>query len=666
MRRIYAADFGAGNTCIFYADPDASVQEISELNNPGGEPSGYAIKENGDILLGVGLFNLTYDQIKDINSFHINIKATPKNKNKEELVQYFRAWREKIEYEHSEEFDGIDEPYWFIGCPTGNEWKLQSTRDLYKSIFEEAGYRNVFIVPESNAAFAYYQKISSIKDRNTSSKNYLLIDQGAYSLDATYFGNGTITSYGGYLGSSLIERMMIHVILESDEQSIRFNKRRINLPETIQSALNLLHTEGWNGKFHTYLLLKARALKEKYFTNLSNGTLIETTDSLDILDIEFAGDALILFLNSKIMDTILERNPIKEVLGAEFSTLAPEVQECIGNKTWMQAFRDFLSEINHNYPNINDGSNTVIMLTGGGSLMNCVSDAVKNHYKNAVVHCDKQSLSAIGKGMAYWAPDKIKAYYFEMAFKQFIEKETVDSDGNTINCVKHYLNQAYIECLTPSIQAIIQEEKAAVTDSIIKWREYHYKSNNIPTEIEEHLRKWCTNTGIQNFKSTIEKKVIELKSSLNRDFNTTLDSFSIPNEDILTDKDKIFLSNTSKAIPDVFSAIVDLISSYYKRNDLWDNFPNVKKGLFSNPRADFFKAREETLTEWIDQETKATVNLCVEVFCNFGVDRNDVNWTLHMTFIYEGLSDLTNLMKAHRNEILGQLVLEECIDDSSN
>lgn len=667
MRKIFAADFGAGNTCLFYANPDALIREALELNNPGGEPSGYANKKNGDVLLGLGLFKLTYDQLKDVDRFHINIKAKPNNKNRQEMVSYFKAWREKIEHDYAEEFEDVDEQYWFIGCPTGDEWKQQSTRDLYKSYFEEAGYQNVFIIPESNAAFAYYQKLKSIKDGSGSARNYLLFDQGAYSLDATYFRNGKVSSYGGYLGASLIERMMIHTILECEEESIRVGKKMINLRETVQGARDLLDSEGWNGKFYTYLLLKARILKERYFTSLSNGTLVKTIDTQDALDFTVDGDSLILFINPKMMDLVLEKKSIKEILGREFTTLAPEVQENIGNKTWMQVFRDFLFEVDYEYPGLKDGTDTVIMLTGGGSLMNCVVDAIKEHYKNATVHCDKQAISAIGKGMAYWAPDKIKAHNFEMAFNQFVEREEIDDDGDTVNCLIRYLSEAYAECVLPSFQAVVQEEAKAVTDSIIRWRDYHCSSKEIPSEIESHFKKWCVNTGIPDFKAEIEKKIIEIKSNINRDFNSVLDSFPIPRDEILKAEDKVFLSDTSRFIPVLFSKIVDVIVDHYKKNEIWNSFPDKKKGIFSDPRADFCTAIAEELAKWIDKETDSTVDLCKNVFGSMEFEISEgVNWTINKLFVFEGCTDLVNLMKVHRNEILGQLVLEECIEDSDD
>ncbi len=661
MKKIFAADFGAGNTCLYFADPNASIREASPLNDPAGEPSGYAVTKRGDVLLGLGLSSLTYEQLQNIDSFHINIKAKPNLNNREEMVQYFKAWREYVELTRIEEFKNVDEPYWFIGCPTGDEWKSKETRELYKSIFEEAGYRNVFIVPESNAAFAYYEKNNQMKKNNKS--KYLLFDQGAYSLDVTYYSDDKVVSHGGYLGASLIERMMIHTILESDEENIRMGKRMINLPETLKGARDLFKAEGTRGLFYTYLLLKARRLKERYFTDLKKGQISKNIDLKDELDFTVDGDALVLFTNHVMMENILETNSIRNVLGNEFFELAPEVQENIGNKTWMQAFRGFLLEVDKKFPDIADYDDLVIMLTGGGSLMPCIYDAVKEHYNNATIHYDREAISAIGRGMAFWAPDKIRAQNFEDAFEKFINREEIDNDGDKRNCVDKYLANAYVDCVVPSAQEIVGEEYEAIAFAVKEWVEYNCNSQAIPARIESHFKNWCKDTGVPGFNSRIKEKVSELKSSLNRDFNLILDEFSIPAEDILKDDDEVFLSDTTRIIPKVFDNIVDIIVGHYQGHKIWDVFNNRNRGIFSDHRSEWWSANVDAFKEWVEKETDSTFDLCKEAFFKHEFDFSGDKVMLGNFFIWEGNYDLVNLMRTHVKVILGQLVLEEYIDE---
>ena len=76
-KRAFAADFGAGNTCIYFIDPYATVRACTALTDPHGEPSGYAIHENGDVPLGRGLYGLHYSDLAHIKEFHINLKCVP-------------------------------------------------------------------------------------------------------------------------------------------------------------------------------------------------------------------------------------------------------------------------------------------------------------------------------------------------------------------------------------------------------------------------------------------------------------------------------------------------------------------------------------------------------------------------------------------------------------
>ena len=667
MKKIFAADFGAGNTCLYCTSPNKTIREANPLNTPGGEPSGYALTKRNQFWLGLELYQLSYENLRELDSFHINIKAKPDENHRAELVQYFKTWLEKMKENCPEEFKGVDEPFWFIGCPTGDEWKAAETRELYKSIFEEAGYKNVFIIPESNAALAFYQQTAHILDRCQTGTQFLLFDQGAYSLDVTYYNEGKVTSYGGYLGASLIERMMLHVILENDEEKIRLKKREINLSETVQFVQTLIEKEGYSGKVYTYLLLCARVLKEEYFTAQRNKTLKEKLDIIKPVDLNLdldEYDQFSLFTNLPMIQNILENWSVKEILGDEFFTLAPEVQNEIGNKTWMQTFRVFLSNLDNEYPNIRNGENTIIMLTGGGSLMNCITDTIKEHYPEATVYCDKEAISAIGKGMAYWAPDKISAVEFEQAFDSFTNRTIVDKDGNTEDYICSVLSDAVIECIKNLLGDVLEEETDSVIDSITLWRDYKCSNTDIGNEIETHIKNWCKNTGMPSFISDINTHISDLKSQLNADFKKILSEFGLPDFKLLKEDDKVFLSDSAELMPNLFDDISEIIIKHYKTHQFWAKFPNNSKGIFSDKRADFYNANVEFLNEWLKGERSSTVELCKNVFFDehFKLTDDDL-YSFHQLFQIEANIDLINLMKAQVKKILGQLVLEEYIEE---
>lgn len=86
--------------------------------------------------------------------------------------------------------------------------------DEYRSIFQEAGYPNPIIVPESNAAMVHAQKSYGAMARVNPEIGALCMDFGAYSNDATYILPGKVSSCGGYTGAALIEQMLLRINMQ--------------------------------------------------------------------------------------------------------------------------------------------------------------------------------------------------------------------------------------------------------------------------------------------------------------------------------------------------------------------------------------------------------------------------------------------------------------------
>lgn len=666
MKIVYAGDFGAGNTCLYCAVPSAAKPEPEALNDANGEPSGYALDRNDNILLGPGLYGLDYDKLLNIKKFRINLKARPTPETKDELIFYFRSWLNKIKNDHPARFIDADDSCWLIGCPTGDAWKEAETIELYRSIFEQAGFGKVYIVPESNAALAYYQQTQGVlDDYDKENTLLLLLDQGAYSLDATVYG-GELSSFGSYLGASIIERMMLRIVLYGNEAENRVNKNIHNLPDVLAEVRGIYENEESDGKMHTYLLLKARELKEDFFSQERRGKLNKKWDiALNTYYVSRQGNPFHLFINDRMMNKILYELSVKEVLGPEFSALVPEVRQELGNLCWIDAFNQFLVHVDSHFPQLSGtGKKLRIMLTGGGSLMKCVADAVVAHYPGASVFDSSNAISAIGMGMAYWAPDKIRAEEFSDAFEEFAGRTIKDDDGDSVNAISHELLKVIGECVSNMAVAMRDQETKVVADCIVHWRDdYSVPASQIPKNIDKRMREWCKQTGIPEFEKEIDGRVEQLKDKLNQDFNQILDKFGMPREKLLKPDDQVFLSNTKKALPFVFNAMIDIITDHYKENEIWSKFPTQKKGLFSNPRVDFCNSIAENLGEWINNEVSSTVELCFKFFTEFKLDIGDDQYSLLQIFQIEALIDLQNLMKKHKKEILGRLVLEEYLDD---
>lgn len=663
IRKIFVADFGAGNTCMYSINPDSTLRDPSDLIEPLGEPSGYAMKKDGTIVLGNGLYGLSSDDFESLNQFRINLKAQPTQENQEELVFYFAEWLKKVKKERKQEFEGVDESYWLIGCPTTDAWKEKETREAYKKLFERAGYENIFIIPESNAAMAYYQKNNNILDNLSQDAKLLLLDQGAYSLDATYYSNGKVESFGSCLGASLIERMMVRMILYEEEEHIRMKKTMINLPDIVDEVRKKYEQEGIGSPFHTYLLLEARQLKELYFNNLHSGKLRAGKDLVlnSVYDVE--DDEFRLFVNESFMKEILENRSVKSVLGNEFDSLPAEVQDELGELTWMDAFRKYLDRLVKHYPVLDNGANVVVMLTGGGSRMNCIGEAVCVKFPEAKIHDDFNAVSAIGKGMAVWGPDKIKAIDFEEAFDAFVNRKKIDEDGDEVFVITQKLSEVFHECGQKLADELVQEEIEAVKDGIKQWLEYSCVSSEIPNKIESHFNNWSQSTGLPDYKSDIQERVDKLKKELNKEFYQVMDLFEIEHEELLKQDDSFFLSTCKTLLPNVFDSMISGIVSHYKNHEIWNNFENKKKGLFSDPRQNFINGVAESLGQWLIRETDSTVDICTNVFYRLKYGANDEEYTFKQLFLLEGFRNLQELMEKHIKEILGKLVLEEYIED---
>lgn len=671
MNKVFIGDFGAGNTCLYSVVLDADIPKPKALNDVNGEPSGYCVDQNGNYVLGLGLYGLTYEDAVDAELFHINIKAKPNNENEAELTSYFSAWLHRLKERYPVEFQNIENTYWLVGCPTGDEWKEKSTRERYQRIFENAGFENVMVIPESNAALAYYQKTSGALDDIDPEAGLLLLDQGAYSLDATYFRKGEIRSKGSYLGAGLIEQMIVKTILTKPEESYRCDKKSINLPETIKLAAQLYNQVGEQGKkFRTYLLLQARMLKEDYFTMLQKGTLSNTRDLKKEVEIG-VDEPLILFINRKMMQDMLNQ-PVRSILGEDFNTLHPEVRDEIGADSWIGAFEKFLCNVDSGFPEFKRGCNSsdasgkqpVILLTGGGSMMTCIEETVVKHYKGAAVYKDYNAVSAIGQGMAYWAPDKIRAENFSNAFSELLDKTYIDEDGDELSLVQHYFVDAFMECIKPMAQDVVKAEAEAVVNGIKKWAEYSCESREIPNQIQSYLDNWIKQTEIPSMRVEIDKQVEVLKEKLNSDFAALLQQYGFKNQKLLSADNQVFLSDSKQLLLRVFEIVEEVIVDHYKKKWADDNFAGIfmdaKKGFFSDKRAEILSACAENLGKWVEHETDATIDLVVQTFFKWEVKEVlDDKYTFHQYFVIEGVCDMLNLIEERKKELLGHLVLEE-------
>lgn len=449
--RLFALDYGRGTMAGFWTDLEAKDRDPKALMDPYGEPSGFAVIDDGSTRVGNRMYRIGGRDYPHVMRIHVNVKGLPDGKD-ELQIEYARAWREQFLREKPELFgeDGAEER-WIIGCPTG--WRDPKTIDAYKRIFEQAGFRNVVIVRESNAAMMWAEQTYAFMKDMDPEAGVLCLDFGAYSADATWVRHGkekggktkggTVTSYGGYVGASLVERM---IVLENFKDACRNDDRAYNSAETMAAVK--AEYEKPDGKFRSYLLNSARRLKEDYYKALAEGADFSMTDDFVKVDLNFGDDArkrfgalsFGLYFNDRMARAILVDRSVREVLGEEFDTLPEEVRRELGDKSWREALCDFLRRTLATCPAFaklaqaeKADRKAVLILTGGASLMPLVREVVGEVMPNAQVYADKTPMSTIARGLDMFGPDKLKALAFDEKLGRLLVSDAAFKNGQHLS-----------------------------------------------------------------------------------------------------------------------------------------------------------------------------------------------------------------------------------------
>lgn len=550
MRRIFALDYGRGTMAGFFIDPNAKEKSPKPLMDKDGEPSGFIKMKDGSYRLGRQLYTLAPRDYENVEKYHINIKELP-NGDDALQVEYASAWRKRIisDPKNKALFDDGAEEVWIIGCPTG--WRNRKVIERYRDIFTKAGFPDVIIVPESNAAMMYAEQTFGFMDRIDTNAGVLCIDLGAYSADSTFVHPGKVESYGGYLGASLIERMILAKNLTGEfcEESGNSGKVRDLVKDKAQS----------DPKFRALLLLHAKKLKEVYYNGVADG--MEFADGVicsESVDMRFSfGDKLLsegrffaLVANDEMMHSIMEVESVKSVLGDEYDTLPEEVRKELGNKTWREALSSFVKNTLEVCPRfakvaMSRGKNKAkVILTGGASLMPFVQEVLMEAMPGADIYADRQPMSTIAMGLAYFGPEKLKARDFDNSFRNILEcnskgKKTSATDRivNVIASRSHDIlglgsvyikdeNGGYSLQETRCDVGIVYNTALRMRDCIYfaldKWKRRELNSGEIASDACAMFEQWFDETMPELHKRGVEEAKAFVMGELNRIFNPLL------------------------------------------------------------------------------------------------------------------------------------------------
>ena len=656
-KRIFALDYGRGTMAGFYCDP-LHVELFQPIMNDTGEPSGFALMQDGRYILGNGLYVMDGIDFKKCKQMVLNVKALPDGDDALQ-IEYAKAWREKIKSDHPDLFRDCEE-VWLIGCPTAEEWRHKTVVNNYKRIFEEAGYQNVIIVPESNAALMCLRLRYDLLDKTNNEVGVLCIDLGAYSSDSTYVIPGKVQSFGGYVGASLIERMILAKNLEG-----ALCKKQKNSDELIAVVANKFREDP---KFANYLLLHAKKLKEMYFSRKVDGANYIERDCVDAVDIclgdekidALGFEAFVLAVNDDMIRVITEEESVKSVLGEEFDSLSNDVKNDLGEMTWSESLKEFLIKTKEKFPVFANAACTnnqkaCLVLTGGASLMPFVEDIVKMVFPYVEIYNDTAPMSTIAKGLLYFGPDKVKSMEL-LGHLGMISSH--DANGNEVEAQHSVLNiiasEAHDKLGLEMISNTLNKMVNSLVEQTNRWQGKEIDSENIVPNARSNFEYWFKNNMHEEYLKSIAATKNFLAEELNKIYIPLLEHLKIDGN--LLKSEDICLDYAENLF-EWWSSLFEIFDKQMEEeHEIYKQLPNpgMLGSIFGTSRAQYLAQIAEKLDtrnqNWFQQVFKDAL----EIF-----NSPDI----YGPFKIECLSEIVKVINERTKVINNALLLEESFDD---
>ncbi|MBD2181288.1 Hsp70 family protein [Aerosakkonema funiforme] len=430
-------DLGHGETAVAKAIVESiEPPEMLEVNNKkiqvtalGWHPDlGYLVGEQALIQAGVTQLKITFKQKP-------NNDPTYRETIRTFLETYFRLLKD------NKQIKGGDSDYFYVGCPSG--WSL-SDREEYQKLLKEAGIPLLNVVPESRAAFMQAKEAGKLEyDKLKSS--VLIVDIGSSTTDFTLvkslheipidFGSNS-------LGASLIDKAIFARTLAKHEQKDLLERVFAEYPH-----------------HQARCELACRKAKEDYF---SNEQLFSNPQSF-ARGFESINEQIYFIpqVNKLIMEEILNQ-PLSE----------------LGNKSWMQCFRESVIEAKEKLAQ-KAIVPRIVLMTGGASRMKFTRQICEEIFPepDTQVRPDPEPERCIALGLARVGRWDLRA----AAFKQELNK-LLDSD-KIKDIIKKHIPEL-VELLTQPLSFGLIEN--AIKPGLKDWQ-----SNKVRTlaDLEIALKK---------------------------------------------------------------------------------------------------------------------------------------------------------------------------------
>lgn len=328
VRETIGFDLGHGETAVAKAKVESiETPDMLEINNKKVQIT--AIGTHPDLGTLVGEQALIHPGVTRLK---ISFKQKPNNDpNYRQTIRSFLETYYRL-LKESKQIEGGEASHFYVGCPSG--WSV-TEREEYENLLKEAGIGLLSVVPESRAAFMQAKEGGKL-DYYELKSSVLIVDIGSSTTDFTLvkslseipmdFGQNA-------LGASLIDKAIFARTLASHGQKALLEKVFEQHPH-----------------HRSRCELQCRKVKEDYFSNENLYSDPETwARGFECVNQQIY---FVPKVNRLTMEEILNQ-PLPQLDG----------------KSWIQSFREAVSEIKEKLNNLGIVPKVVLM-TGGASRMN--------------------------------------------------------------------------------------------------------------------------------------------------------------------------------------------------------------------------------------------------------------------------------------------------------
>ena len=448
MDRYYGFDLGDAESAVSCLNKsDAGVPRIITVGEAGSFVTAYARLRNGALVIGeAACYNPEAIERK------IRFKSRfLRDSDSRRDVKSFAAGVLGELYMSGDLVKGEDCCF-YVGCPAG--WD-KTARELYRGLFEEAGYPPVRIISESRAAL-----VSACQSKHFQvgydilSKPVLVVDVGSSTTDFAYIMGGKEvdmqTAGEVALGGGIMDEVLLSCALNASVRGERIREIFEQSPP-------------WK----SYCEFAARKLKEKYFADEEYWKDNKCMQSV-IISYE-KPIRLQLVMDAKTADHILY-DGIPQLEGRSFRDV------------FMHSLKQVRERIQGDLPEL-------LFLTGGVSKLPAIRDWCREAFPEAVVITGTEPEFSVSRGLAWSGRIDEELRQFRAEIQDLVGSSTVE------RIVANHIDELYHSTVDMLVKPILENAAMPVFD---RWRDGEIERlSDINAEMEKEIEKYLHTEEVQ-------------------------------------------------------------------------------------------------------------------------------------------------------------------------